>query len=129
MKRVRHVFSNFKFEHSILTKLIFNGHSVGTFAKDGAIFHRGLITHVNRDTNTLSGRWLGMTPAECYVDGFKGKHMFDSPNMMWKDATGFDMFYLSNIHIVYLPSDVQAEDEIVVHQHGNPYAPGLCHLR
>jgi hypothetical protein len=129
MKGVRHVFSNLMFEHSILTKLIFNGHSIGTFVKDGAIFHRCLITHINRDSNTISGRWLGMQPSHKYIDGFKGEQLFDIRNMEWKDGCGLDVFYLSNIHIVYLPSNVQAEDEILVHQYGNPYASGLCPLR
>lgn len=129
MKGVRNVFSNFTFEHSILTKLIFSGHSMGTFVKDGAIFHRGLITHVNRDTNIISGRWLGMKPAEWYIDGFKAEHSFNLSNMTWKTEKDVDIFYLENSHVVYLPTNVQSEDEIIIRQYGNPYAPGLCPLR
>ncbi len=129
MKHVRRVFSNVSFEHSILTKLIFGGQSIGTFVKDGAIFHRCLVTHINKDSNAISGRWLGMQPGDRHVDGFKGYCSFDIRNMNWKEETRFDVFYLSNIHVVYLPTNVQAEDEILVHQYGNPYAHGLCPLR
>ena len=129
MKHVRRVFSNVRFDHGILTKLIFGGHSMGTFVKDGIIFHRCLITHVDRWGMRLSGRWLGMTPGDQYIENFEGEHSFKIQTMQWKEEPHLQTFYLSCIYPVRIPFSVEAEDEILVGRLGNPYAPSLCPLR
>lgn len=129
MKVNRFVFSDTVFEHTILTKLIFSGHSIGTFVKDGFIFHRCLITDVNKRSNILSGRWLGMTPSPYIVDGFKAYNSFQTHDPKWRKNSSLQTFYLGNQFVVYLPNNVQPEDEVLVQQLGNPYALQFCPLR
>lgn len=129
MKHVRRVYSNIVFEHGILTSLIFKGHGLGTFVKDGIIFHRCLITHVDRLGLRLSGRWLGMTPKDQHIDNFTGEHSFQLPSMEWKEDTILETYYLNCRYPVRLPFSVKAEDELIIGRLGNPYAPELCPLR
>ena len=129
MKHVRRVYSNVKFEHGILTNLIFKGHAIGTFVKDGIIFHRCLITHVDRWGLRLSGRWLGMIPGDQHMDNFTGEHSFNLQNMEWKEEPRVETFYFGCRYPLQLPYSVEAEDELIIGRIGNPYAPELCPLR
>ena len=125
MKLNRRVFSNAVFEHTIFTKLVFGGHSVGTFVKDNAVFHRFLVTNVNVPLRTISGRWLGMRPSDRFIDGIRFDQSFDLHNMNWKDESTLVTFYLTNVNLVHIPPVVQAEDELLIQQYGNPYALAL----
>jgi hypothetical protein len=129
MKQVRRVFSNIHFDHSILTKLIFGGHSMGTFVKDGIIFHRCLITFVDLHSTQVSCRWIGMVPNDEHVNNFRGDHSFELLSMKWKDENYLQSFCLAKRYNIQLPMHVRAEDEIIVGCTGNPYATGLCPLR
>jgi len=129
MKHIRRVFSNINFEHGILTKLIFEGRGMGTFVKDGIIFHRCLITYVDLHSNQLSCRWLGMVPGDEHVRNYRGDYSFDLHSMKWKDEQYFHSFCLANRYHIQLPINVYPEDEVIIGRLGNPYAPELCPLR
>ena len=129
MKHIRRVYSNILFEQSILTKLIFAGHGMGTFVKDGIIFHRCLVTYVDLNLNLVSCRWLGMIPGDEYIQNFKGDYSFQLPSMEWKEENCLQPFFLSHRYRIHLPMTVRAEDELIVGRTGNPYAPDLCPLR
>jgi hypothetical protein len=123
MKIVRKVFCEVPFEPSILVGLIFAGHGMGTFTKDGYIFHRCLITHVDYSSNSLSCRWLGMTPGYTFINNWKCTNSITVPKMINKKEDILTSFYLTNSCIVYVPSDIKAEDEILFHQTTNCYSP------
>jgi hypothetical protein len=129
MKHIRRVFSNVKFDHSILTKLIFQGHSIGTFVKDGIIFHRCLVTYVDLNSGRLSCRWIGMIPNDEHMNNFLGEHSFELSSMEWNEEQHLHPFCISHRYHVHLPFTVRAEDELIVGRSGNPYAPELCPLR
>jgi len=129
MKHIRRVYSNIVFEHNILTQLILRGNSIGTFVKDGIIFHRCLITYVDLSSNQVSCRWMGMIPGDECMQGFKGDYSFKIPSMEWKEENTLFPFCLSRRYYIQLPSSIKAEDELIVGRSGNPYAPGLCPLR
>ena len=129
MKQVRRVFSNMQFDHSILTKLIFGGHGMGTFVKDGIIFHRCLITYVDLHSNRINCRWLGMIPRDEYVQNFRGDYSFKLPSLEWTEEDILHPFYLAYRYQVHLPFTVRAEDELIIGRSGNPYSPELCPLR
>jgi hypothetical protein len=129
MKHIRRVFSNVRFDHGILTKLIFGGHGMGTFVKDGIIFHRCLITYVDLDSSNMSCRWLGMIPNDNHIQDFKGDYSFNLQSTEWKEETILHPFYLSHRYRLYLPFSIRAEDELIIGRTGNPYVPELCPLR
>lgn len=129
MKHIRRVFSNVYFDHGILTKLIFGGHGMGMFVKDGIIFHRCLITYVDLHSNQLSCRWLGMVPGDEHVRNYRGDYSFDLPSMKWKEEQYVQTFCLSKRYHIQVPACVKAEDELIIGRVGNPYAPELCPLR
>lgn len=124
MKLVRKIFCEVPFEPSILSGLIFAGHGMGTFTKDGYIFHRCLITHVDYQTLSLSSRWLGMTPSYSHVNRWKCTNSITLPKFTVKKEDNISLFYLNNNNcFVYAPSDIKAEDEILIHQTTNCYNP------
>lgn len=129
MRQIRRVFSNIHFDHSILTKLIFQGHGMGTFVKDGIIFHRCSVTFVDLEMNHISCRWLGMIPSESHIQDFKGDYSFTLPTMEWKEEPHLQPFYLSHRYRMHLPFGIRAEDELIIGRLGNPYTPELCPLR
>jgi hypothetical protein len=123
MKLVRKIFCEVPFEPSILSGLIFAGHGMGTFTKDGYIYHRCLITHVDLLSNSLSCRWLGMTPGYNHINNWKCTSSITLPKMTVKDEEFLTTFYLANRYIINTPADIKAEDEILIHQTTNCYNP------
>lgn len=125
MVLTRNVFCGVQFKPSILSELIFAGEGVGTFVKDGFIFHRFKVTHVDRSTNAICGRWIGMTPSNSYVENWKPSMLFTFPTMrvLDIDVSQNKLVYYSMActSIVQAPDTIKAEDEILIHQKTNPY--------
>lgn len=119
----RKIYCGVQFKPSILSELIFAGDGIGTFTKDGYVFHRFRITHVDRSTNALCGRWIGMTPCDAYIENWQPAMSFTLPRMHIEDTTStqLEYFSLACSNAVRAPVSIKAEDEILIHQRTNPY--------
>lgn len=118
---IRRIYCGVEFKPTILSELTFSGLGMGTFAKDGLVFHRFYITFVDRNTRIISGRWLGMTPDDSHIDSWKSIMSIQLPGMYCIPETTTKRFSLAGTNFIYAPSVIRAEDEILIHQKTQPY--------
>lgn len=125
MVLIRRIYCGVQFKPSILSELIFAGEGMGTFAKDGYTFHRFKVTHVDRSINVLCGRWVGMTPCTSYIQSWNPVLYITYPTMRIRDINDsrhpLTHYSLACTNIIKVPYDINAEDEILIHQQTNPY--------
>lgn len=118
---IRKIYCGVEFKPTILSELTFAGQGMGTFAKDGLVFHRFHITFVDRRSRIISGRWLGMTPDDSHIDDWKSVMSIKLPGMHCVPETYTKRFCLAGSNFVNVPSIIRAEDEILIHQKTQPY--------
>ena len=125
MVLTRRIYCGVQFKPSILSELIFAGEGIGTFAKDGYVFHRFKVTHIDRSTNSIYGRWIGITPYDMYIESWKPVMSVTFPTMSIEYVDGsqhnFAYYSMACSNIVKVPDSIKAEDEILIHQKKNPY--------